>query len=74
MSQLVMSSVPGLAGTDYPVYSEVPETDFICSQQEFPGIFADVESGCQVTDILPNSAPTSTKVVAYLCLISQIPI
>jgi len=63
MSQLVMSSVPGLAGTDYPIYSEVPETDFICSQQEFPGIFADVESGCQAFHMCPPSGESSS----FLC-------
>ena len=44
----VYSSVPGVAGTDYPVYSSVPDTGFDCSQQQYPGIYTDTEAACQV--------------------------
>ena len=47
-----MSPIPGVAGIDYPVYSYVPGTDFICSQQEYPGIYTDIEAGCQVREDL----------------------
>ena len=45
---LEMRPIPGEPGVDYPVFSEVPDTDFNCRQQEFPGIYTDVESNCQV--------------------------
>ena len=43
-----MNPVPGVAGTDYPVYSSVPDTGFDCSQQLYPGIYTDTEAACQV--------------------------
>lgn len=38
----------GRPGSDYPVLSEVPYTDFYCDNQEWPGFFADVDTRCQV--------------------------
>ena len=49
---MVMPAIPGVAGTDYPVYSSVPDTGFDCSQQEFPGIYTDTQADCQVGDKL----------------------
>jgi len=41
--------VPGVPGVDYPVASRVPATlRFRCDQQDYPGFFADPETGCQV--------------------------
>ena len=45
-----MNPIPGEAGTDYPVYSDVPDTGFDCSQQEFPGIYTDTQADCQWGD------------------------
>ena len=45
---MVMPAIPGVAGTDYPVYNSVPDTGFDCSQQEFPGIYTDTLADCQV--------------------------
>lgn len=45
------SAIPGEPDVDYPIYSEIPETSFDCSQQEFPGYYADVEARCQVFHI-----------------------
>ena len=45
---MVMPAIPGVAGTDYPVYNSVPDTGFDCSQQEFPGIYTDTQADCQV--------------------------
>ena len=48
--EMVMNPIPGEAGTDYPVYTEVPDTGFNCAQQQFlPGIYADIQADCQVT-------------------------
>ena len=47
---MVMNPIPGEAGTDYPVYTEVPDTGFNCAQQQFlPGIYADIQADCQVS-------------------------
>ncbi|XP_076395871.1 uncharacterized protein LOC143265784 isoform X5 [Megachile rotundata] len=40
-------SIPGRAGTDYPVLGKVPYTNFYCDDQPYPGFFADVETRCQ---------------------------
>ncbi|KAK7602639.1 hypothetical protein V9T40_006613 [Parthenolecanium corni] len=40
-------SIPGRPGTDYPVLSVVPYTDFYCEDQPYPGFFADMETRCQ---------------------------
>ena len=46
--EMVMNPIPGEAGTDYPVYSEVPDTGFNCGQQQYPGIYTDLQADCQV--------------------------
>lgn len=45
------SAIPGTAGVDYTIYSEIPKTSFDCKQQQFPGYYADVEAQCQVFHI-----------------------
>merc|ERR1712128_375656 len=58
----------GIPGEDYPILASVPDTGFLCEEQEFPGYFADIadEAGCQVFHICqedfrltPSSAPTA---------------
>ena len=46
--KMLMSSVPGTPGEDYPIYSEVPETDFSCEGQVIGGYYADPSAECQV--------------------------
>ncbi|XP_068233964.1 uncharacterized protein [Palaemon carinicauda] len=43
----------GVPGESYPILSSVPDTGFSCSEQEYPGYFADTadEAGCQVFHI-----------------------
>jgi len=62
--QMLMNPIPGEAGTDYPVFTEVPYTSFQCNQQEFlPGIYTDTEAGCQSFHMCEqNGADT-----AFLC-------
>lgn len=44
-----LRNVPGSPGIDYPIYHEVPETSFSCSKVPVhPGMYANVETGCQV--------------------------
>lgn len=46
--EMVMNPIPGEAGTDYPVFTEVPETGFNCGQQQYlPGIYTDTAADCQ---------------------------
>lgn len=45
------SAIPGQAGVNYPVYSQVPPTSFDCNQQPLPGYYSDVEAQCQVFHI-----------------------
>lgn len=45
------SAIPGEPGVDYPVYAQVPRTNFDCSQQPLPGYYADIEAQCQVFHI-----------------------
>lgn len=44
-----LSKVPGVPGVDYPIYHEIPHTNFHCGQvPAVPGMYANVETGCQV--------------------------
>ena len=47
---MIMNPIPGVAGVDYPTFNSVPDTQFSCSAQEYPGIFADTFADCQVKD------------------------
>jgi len=61
--EMIMNPIPGEAGTDYPVFSSVPDTGFNCAQQDFPGIYADTQADCQVFYMCqPNGASTG-----FLC-------
>ena len=42
--------IPGVPWKDYPVYTEIPHTSFSCSYTNYPGFYADVETGCQVNN------------------------
>uniref|UniRef100_A0A1A9WL77 Chitin-binding type-2 domain-containing protein n=1 Tax=Glossina brevipalpis TaxID=37001 RepID=A0A1A9WL77_9MUSC len=45
------SAIPGVPGIDYPLFSQVPQTNFDCAQQALPGYYADIEAQCQVFHI-----------------------
>ena len=44
-----MPPIPGVAGVDFPVLTEIPQTGFDCAAQDFPGIYADMDADCQVS-------------------------
>ncbi|CAB4059517.1 unnamed protein product [Lepeophtheirus salmonis] len=44
-------AIPGVPGEDYPIYSEVPETSFVCDGQIEGGYYADPEAQCQAFHI-----------------------
>lgn len=37
----------GRPGTDYPILSAIPYTNFYCEDQPYPGFFADMDTRCQ---------------------------
>ncbi|KAG8234673.1 hypothetical protein J437_LFUL015151 [Ladona fulva] len=42
------SKIPGVPGVDYPLFHSAPPTSFHCGNVPFaPGMYADVETGCQ---------------------------
>ncbi|KAL4702145.1 hypothetical protein ACJJTC_002275 [Scirpophaga incertulas] len=47
-----LRNVPGVAGVDFPIFHEVPETSFSCNHVPVrPGMYANVETGCQAYHI-----------------------
>ncbi|EZA61314.1 hypothetical protein X777_12021 [Ooceraea biroi] len=40
--------IPGVAGKDYPIFHEAPQTRFNCGQQQYPSYYADPEADCRV--------------------------
>ena len=44
-------AVQGEPGVDYPIYGEIPQTGFKCSDQKLPGYYGDQEAKCQVLHI-----------------------
>ncbi|XP_048513093.1 uncharacterized protein LOC110117352 [Athalia rosae] len=46
-----IDEIPGRAGTDFPVFAEIPDTGFRCDRQIYPGYYADPGTGCQVFHI-----------------------
>lgn len=49
--QLSGDEISGVAGRDYPIFREVPQTRFECEQQQYPGYYADPEAECQAFHI-----------------------
>ncbi|OTF77852.1 hypothetical protein BLA29_008840, partial [Euroglyphus maynei] len=47
MMDMMRNSIRGEPGKDYPILLDIPITRFKCSDQEFPGYYADVETQCQ---------------------------
>lgn len=45
------SAIPGIPGVNYPIYAQVPPTNFDCAQQPLPGYYSDIEAQCQVFHI-----------------------
>merc|ERR1719431_633763 len=44
-------TIPGSPGEDYPIFSEVPETSFVCDGQVDGGYYGDPEAECQAFHI-----------------------
>ena len=41
--------IPGKPWKDYPLYTHVPRTVFHCKLVKYPGFYADIDTGCQVS-------------------------
>jgi len=61
-------SIPGEPGVDYPVFSEVTETEFSCNGRIFGGYYADPEMQCQQYHVCltPPNAFMDRK-TSFLC-------
>lgn len=46
---MIPFSFSGRPGTDYPILSAIPYTNFYCDEQPYPGFFADMDTRCQGT-------------------------
>nr|CAD7265365.1 unnamed protein product [Timema shepardi] len=47
-----LTKIPGVPGVDYPIYHSVPPTSFHCGNVPFaPGMYANVETGCQISNV-----------------------
>ncbi|ODN02759.1 hypothetical protein Ocin01_03926, partial [Orchesella cincta] len=62
--------IPGEAGTDYPILSEIVPTDFNCDDQQFSGYYADTDerARCQVFHVcLKGNKYRRTRQWSFLC-------
>ena len=56
---MLQSSIPGVPGEDYPIYSEVPETAFACDGQ------VDGGRSCEILPPNKNSFTSRQKDIAF---------
>merc|ERR1711875_130122 len=61
------SSIPGVPGEDYPIYSEVPESGFSCDGQVDGGYYADPEAECQAFHICTADGAGGLAKYSFLC-------
>lgn len=63
-----LSGIPGYPGKDYPLFAVVPKTGFSCDQVPYrPGLYADVESGCQAYHICEADNRHGYSGADFLC-------
>ena len=43
--------IPGKPWKDYPLYYDIPRTGFDCKLTKYPGFYADIDAGCQVSQM-----------------------
>ncbi|GLV39371.1 uncharacterized protein CBL_13248 [Carabus blaptoides fortunei] len=61
------SKIPGVPGHDYPIYHSVPPTSFSCEKVPFaPGMYANVETGCQAYHIC-HDGREGKQGASFLC-------
>jgi len=64
---LLAQTIPGTPGEDYPIFSEVPATSFLCDGQVDGGYYADPESDCQAFHICSNNGNGGLTKYSFLC-------
>lgn len=57
--KMLMNSIPGTPGEDYPIYAEVPESDFSCEGKKIGGYYADPSAECQVFHVCATDSAKS---------------
>lgn len=57
------AAIRGEPGVDYPIYSAPPDTSFSCSSHQWPGYYADLDTGCQAFHICQADGREN----AFLC-------
>merc|ERR1712154_99093 len=65
--KMLMTSIPGVPGEDYPIYAEVPETAFACDGQVVGGYYADGEAECQAFHICTADGAGGLAKYSFLC-------
>merc|ERR1719481_1769640 len=60
-------TIPGVPGDDYPIFSDVPETSFLCDGQVDGGYYADPEAECQAFHICANDGNGGLTKYSFLC-------
>ncbi|KAH9424727.1 hypothetical protein DERP_012711 [Dermatophagoides pteronyssinus] len=63
MMEMMKNTIRGEPGKDYPILSDIPITQFKCSDHQLPGYYADVETQCQVFHICQEDGRHD----AFLC-------
>merc|ERR1719245_468960 len=64
---MLLQSIPGVPGEDYPIYAEVPETAFACDGQVDGGYYADPEAECQAFHICTADRAGGLAKYSFLC-------
>ena len=60
-------AIPGVPGEDYPIFSTVPETSFLCDGQADGGYYSDPEAECQAFHICANDGTGGRTKYSFLC-------
>lgn len=60
VTELLYSAIPG---ETFPVYNNPPETSFTCEERDYPGFYADPETGCQII----RRCTIDGDMFSYLC-------
>ena len=60
-------AIPGVPGEDYPIFSEVPDTSFLCDGQADGGYYSDPEAECQAFHICANDGTGGRTKYSFLC-------
>ncbi|XP_044256722.1 uncharacterized protein LOC123006360 [Tribolium madens] len=61
------SKIPGIPGKDYPLFHSVPPTSFSCKHvPAHPGIYANVETGCQAYHVC-HDGREGEQGASFLC-------